>query len=126
MMSSKELSKLIGPTLSVMTLSEMINLSIWRDSIPALIYLNGILLFVAGISIVRVHNHWKKDWTMLITLVGWSSLIAGLYRIFFPRAPQADERTATYAGLIFLFTLGLFLTFKGYTSRSDARRGTQG
>ena len=56
MINSRQLAQIIGPTLIVMTLSEMINLSIWESSIPSVTFLNGVLLFVGGISIIRIHN----------------------------------------------------------------------
>ena len=61
MINSRQLAQIIGPTLSVMTLSEMINLSIWENNIPSVTFLNGVLLFVGGISIIRVHNFWVRN-----------------------------------------------------------------
>ncbi len=46
----------------------MINLSIWESNIPSVTFLNGVLLFVGGISVIRVHNFWVRNWTVLITL----------------------------------------------------------
>lgn len=114
MIHSRKLAQIIGPTLSVMTLAEMINLSIWETNIPSVTFLNGVLLFVAGISIVRVHNFWVRSWTILITLIGWLTLIVGLLRVFFPTAKQGGENFSTYLILIVLFVVGLFLTLKGY------------
>ena len=44
-MNSRELAKLVGPIIVVMTISEMINFQIWQVNIPSLTYLNGMLLF---------------------------------------------------------------------------------
>lgn len=41
-----------------LTISEALNLHIWRVNIVPVTYLNGLLLFVAGLSIVRAHNRW--------------------------------------------------------------------
>ena len=114
MINSRQLAQIIGPTLSVMTLSEMTNLSIWENNIPSVTFLNGVLLFVGGISIIRVHNFWVRNWTILITLIGWLTIILGLLRMFFPTAKQAGENFSTYLLLIFLFIFGLFLSLKGY------------
>ena len=54
-----------------------------------LIYLNGTLLFVAGLSIVRAHNQWKADWPVLVTLMGWFAIVGGLFRMFDPPPPYA-------------------------------------
>jgi hypothetical protein len=114
MINSKQLAQIIGPTLSVMTFSEMINLSIWETNIPTVIYLNGVLLFLGGIAISRVHNFWVRSWTIIITLVGWFSILIGLFRMFFPTATQAAKNFSTYVMLIILCVVGLFLTLKGY------------
>ena len=114
MITSRQLAQLIGPTLSVMTLSEMMNLPIWESNIPSVTFLNGVLLFLAGISIIRVHNFWVRSWKILITLIGWLTIILGLLRMFFPAAKQAGENFSTYLLLIALFIIGLFLSLKGY------------
>ena len=114
MINSRQLAQIIGPTLSVMTISEMINLSIWESNIPSITFLNGVLLFVGGISIIRVHNFWVRSWIILITLLGWLIIILGLLRMFFPTAQQAGENFSTYLLLTVLFVIGLFLVLKGY------------
>ena len=113
MINSRQLAQIIGPTLSVLTISEMINLSIWESNIPSVTFLNGVLLFVGGISIIRVHNFWVRSWTILITLIGWLTVILGLLRMFFPTAKQAGENFSTYLLLTVLFVIGLFLALKG-------------
>lgn len=115
-MESKELAKLIGPTLSVMSISEMINLDIWSNNIPAITYLNGIILFVTGLSIIRIHNIWTSDWRIVITLLGWGAVAGGAFRIFFPAAKQGGQNIFTYAIIAVLLLIGLFLSYKGYTA----------
>lgn len=114
MINSRQLAQIIGPTLSVMTLSEMINLPIWESNIPGVTFLNGVLLFVGGISIIRVHNFWVRSWIVSITLTGWLTLILGVLRMFFPTANQAGENYSIYLLLAVLFVTGLFVSFKGY------------
>jgi hypothetical protein len=117
-MKSKELAKLIGPTLTVMSSSEMINLHIWVTNIPAITYLNGIILFVLGLSIIRIHNFWALKWHVIITIAGWCGIAGGLFRVFFPEARQGGENILTYT-IITLFCLtGLFLSYKGYRANS--------
>ena len=120
MTDPKPLAQLIGPTLIVVTLSEALNLHIWRPNLAPLTYLNGSLLFVAGLAIVRVHNHWTRAWPVAVTLIGWGSMLGGLFRMFAPEAQQGGENIATYAVLAILFLTGVFLTFKGF-SRSARR-----
>ncbi len=116
MINSRQLAQIIGPTLCVMTLSEMINLSIWESNIPSVTFLNGALLFVAGISIIRVHNFWVRSWAVLITLIGWLTLLLGLLRMFVPTVKQTGEKFSPCLMLSALCVVGLFLTLKGYYS----------
>ena len=64
MTTSKTIAGLIGPTLVAIAAGMLLNIGsfpalaeqVSRD--PALIFVSGILLFVAGLAIVRVHNRW--------------------------------------------------------------------
>jgi hypothetical protein len=114
MTNSKQLARLIGPTLVAVTLSEALNLQIWAVNIAPVTYLNGFMLFVAGLAIILVHNHWTRDWPVVVTLVGWAAILGGLFRMFAPQAQQGGRNIATYAVIILLFAVGVFLSFKGY------------
>jgi hypothetical protein len=88
---------------------------------PGLIFLSGILLFVAGLSIVRVHNVWVGGWPVLVTVLGWVAILSGLARMLFPTqlaaiaATVAQKPGGIIAGAVILLVLGAFLSFKGYT-----------
>jgi len=114
MPNSKHLAGLIGPTIMALALSEATNLHIWANNIAPVTYLNGTLLFVAGLSIIRAHNCWTIGWPVLVTVVGWVAILAGLFRMFAPEAQQAGQNSFTYAALAVLFVLGTLLTFQGY------------
>jgi hypothetical protein len=118
MTNSKHLAGLIGPGIIILTTSEVMNYHIWATNIPPVTYLNGIILFIAGLSIVRVHNSWR-GWPVAVTLAGWFGIIGGLFRVFFPEAKQASETTITYAAIAVLFGFGVFLTFKAYTRNGN-------
>ncbi len=117
MTDSKQIAGLVGPTIMVLTLSEMLNLHIWATNIPPVTYLNGFVMFVAGLLIVRAHNYWVRGWPVLITLTGWILLIVfGLGRMFFPEAHQlTGDVSGAYALIAVFFAIGCFLTFKAYS-----------
>jgi hypothetical protein len=126
-MTSKRFAKLIGPTIVVLTMSEAVNLRTMLNN-PApivLVYLNGTLLFIAGLAIVRDHNRWKGGWPVLVTLVGWLLILGGLVRMFAPAFAQQEVQHAisVYMGLFIGFAVGVFLTFKAY-SRDDSKTAT--
>src|SRR5436190_20376502 len=72
MTTSKTIAGLIGPTLVAIAAGMLLNIGsfpelaeqVSRDS--ALIFVSGILLFVAGLAIVRAHNRWTKEWPVLV------------------------------------------------------------
>jgi hypothetical protein len=63
MTNSKHIGGLLGPTLMVMVASEfpLIQPHLYDKQIPPVVYLSGVLLFVAGLAIVRWHNLWQRD-----------------------------------------------------------------
>ncbi|BFU88882.1 MAG: hypothetical protein NTAFB01_00690 [Nitrospira sp.] len=104
----------------VISLSEWINLDIFAaaagPTYATHVYLNGTLLFVAGLAIVRAHNVWSRQWPVLITLVGWFAIIVGLARMFAPLSSQRAGQSAPvlYGSLIWLLGVGIILTYKSY------------
>ncbi len=112
MADSRHIAGLAGPTLMAITSSEALKLDIWARVSPTLVYLNGVLLFVAGLAIVRTHNVWIRRWPVLVTLLGWVALGGGLVRMFAPRAPQLAASSWTYAVILLLFLLGVVLTLQ--------------
>ncbi len=75
-------------------------------------------MFVAGLVIVRIHNKWARDWTVLVTLSGWFFLGLGLFRMFaasyYQRAAQSAGTATLMVAEILLLLLGLYITIKGY------------
>lgn len=46
--------------------------------------LSGFIALMLGFTLIALHNIWLKNWTILITLIGWLSLIKGVLIIVFP------------------------------------------
>lgn len=127
MTASKMIAGLIGPTLVAIAVALLLNLGsfpalaaqISHD--PALIFLSGILLFVAGLAMVRAHNIWAAAWPVLVTVLGWLAVVGGISRMFFPTrlaavAAEIGQRTGwIIAGAVVLLVLGAFLSFKAYS-----------
>jgi len=91
---------------------------LYDSQIPPVVYLSGVLMFVAGLAVVRVHNVWARNWTVLITLTGWFSLVLGLVRMF--AASQYRDAAAGTSSTVFmglegvLLVIALILTYQGY------------
>ncbi|NMA06320.1 MAG: hypothetical protein GX928_01200 [Ruminococcaceae bacterium] len=115
---SKSLAKIVGPTLIVMIFSEMKiwNPTLYDTQIVPLIYLNGVLLFVAGLAIVNKHNIWTFSWQTILTIVGYLGIVLGLFRMLFPQVQQGkfENNNSILVIEIILKLIGLFLTLKAY------------
>ena len=113
---------LLGPTLIALTVTEWLNLGVFIEAIgPSFgphVYLNGTLLFIAGLAIVRAHNRWVRAWPVLITGTGWFAMLAGLGRMAAPMSAQRAGQSAAivYGSLIVLLAVGMMLTVKAYGS----------
>jgi len=125
MPDSKRIGALVGPTIVAMIVSEfpLVQPHLYDAQIPPVVYLSGVLMFVAGLAIVRAHNHWVGDWTVLITLSGWFFLLLGLLRMFAAglyRQASANTSASLFMLLeIMLLITGLIITVKAY-SKSGA------
>jgi hypothetical protein len=120
MTNSSHIAKLVGPTLIALSITEWMNLDVFVGAMgPSFgphVYLNGTLLFVAGLAIVRAHNSWTRGWPVLITLVGWFAMLAGLGRMAAPLSAQEAGRhpSVLYGSLVVLLVIGIVLTLKAY------------
>ncbi len=118
--NSKRIAALVGPTIVAMVVSEfpLVQPHLYDAQIPPVVYLSGALMFVGGLAIVRAHNHWTRDWTVLVTLSGWFFLALGLFRMF--AAGQYQRSSANTSATVFiileglLLVIGVFMTFKAY------------
>lgn len=114
MTDSRQLARLIGPTMIALGLTEALNLEMFARQIAPVVYLDGTLLFVGGLALIDAHSRWTWHWSVLITITGWVLLAGGLYRMIAPDAPPAPQSELSYLMLGVLGIVGLFLTYKGY------------
>ena len=121
MPTSRWIARIVGPTLIAVGVTEAINIDSFAGNPAPVVYLNGTMLFVAGLTIVQAHNRWVREWPVLVTLTGWVLFIGGLYRMFAPAAPQMSNGIATYVLLAVLVVVGGVLTYKAYGA--DASKG---
>ena len=83
-----------------------------------LLWLTGLITFVMGVVIVALHNVWSADWRVLVTLLGWLTVIKGAVIMLFPSSMMLIYRRLrsnhllTYSG-IYALVLGGFLLLLG-------------
>ena len=65
-----------------------INIKKMMDSFEksqGLLLVAGFICIILGFLIVDNHNIWVKDWTVIVTIVGWATLAKGVLLIAFPK-----------------------------------------
>ena len=122
------IAKLLGPLFLVLGVGMFVSQSVYQGLIneflhsAALVYLSGLMSLLAGLAIVNTHNSWT-GWSVVITVIGWLMLIAGVIRLVLPRV-AIGLGTTVYSSsaamgvvAVISLVLGGFLTFKGYQQR---------
>jgi hypothetical protein len=116
--SSVVLAQLIGTSVTVISITEILNPQIWANNNAAGVYFNGCTLFVGGLAVVQNHNIWQFHWPTLITAVGWGAITLGLCRMIAPEKVLARARKTSRnrlrveaAGLL---PVGIWLIVKGF------------
>ncbi len=127
MRSHTFIARLAGPLLVIVGIGMLANLSVYQAMISeflhsaALVYLSGVLTLLGGLAIVNVHNSWRAEWQVIITILGWLMVIGGIIRIALPQLTVSlgtsmyGSLTAIIVVAIIGLVIGGFLTFKGYS-----------
>ena len=85
-----------------------------------LLWVTGFITFVTGTVIVALYNVWSADWRVLVTLLGWLTVIKGAVIMLFPSSMTLfyrrflSDHLLTYSG-IYALMLGGLLLFLGLT-----------
>ena len=111
---SRRIARVLGPTLVVLTFTEAPNLRLFAGNPAPVVYLDGTLLFIAGVAILQAYARWSLSLSALVTLSGWAFVLAGLYRMAFPAANQLAEGPGTWVVFGLLALVGGLLSIKGY------------
>jgi dipeptide/tripeptide permease len=72
----------------------------------------GYITLLMGLVTVILHNVWTPTWQIVITILGWSTLIKGIMKVGFPEQihQQAQRfKQKQLLSAIFLIILGAWL-----------------
>ena len=82
------------------------------------VILIAFMAIVIGLLNILFHNTWEPDWTVIITLMGWSVLLEGLLLLAFP---NLIAKWLEYIHIklvqvlyILMFLVGIFLLNMAY------------
>ena len=120
------IARLIGPLFAALGLGLLLNATFYAAAVgegvhsPVLIAIAGMATLAAGLAILNAHRAWTADWRVLVTVIGWIFIIAGLIRLILPTlaetlAPAVYSGPAALmvAGVVVLI-IGGILSFEGY------------
>lgn len=87
---------------------------------PALVAFAGSISLAIGLLLVVSHNHWSRDWTVVVTLLGWLALLQGIIRLFYPEGVVRWGKTLASTGAtgvagVIVFAIGGFLAYRGFS-----------
>lgn len=126
------LSRLIGLYCIFIALSMMTRRQATVETVtallqnPSMMLIVGIITLAAGLGMVLAHNIWSGGaLAVVVTLVGWITLIKSLFFLFVPPEMEAGLflRQLHYQQLFYFYgaislVLGAYLTYGGFTSSS--------
>lgn len=128
MQASIFIAQLLGPMFVVVGVALLFKPTMFRTMLPEFIkspvwlYFAGFCGLLAGLALVLTHNVWTADWRLIITLIGWFTLIRALISIFQPQwiveagtAIMQNRGIFTGAAVLNLL-IGMVLTYFGYTA----------
>jgi hypothetical protein len=82
------------------------------------VILTSFLAIIIGLLNILLHNLWESDWRLIITLIGWITLIIGLALFILPKQTVAwiDFINVKFVQVFYmlLFLIGLFLLNMAY------------
>jgi len=130
MQTSVYLARLLGPVLVLAGLAMILDPQGYVAAATGIVNSPALLLFAAflgvlgGTAIVLAHNVWAADWRVIITLLGWISIVDSASWILIPRQAAAlwtpvlqAENFGLIAGAITLL-LGAVLGYFGYFAKT--------
>jgi len=126
------LSRLIGLYCVLVALSMITRRQATVESVtallhdPSMMFILGVIMLAAGLALVLAHNIWSGGaLVVIVTLVGWLTLIKSLLFLFLPPEMAAGFflRQLHYQELFYLYgavslVLGIYLTYGGFKSTS--------
>ena len=123
METSQFIAQIIGLIYLALGIGLMLNPGYYKKVFETIIkdsstmFLSGFLALVLGMCVLRVHNIWISDWRVVITIVGWLSVLKGILLLVFPRYGEhfkdlfSSERHMQMLSFLMIGLGGLFVYF---------------
>ncbi len=126
METSYLLARIIGPYMLIAAIAIYANRSAYDRLIddiedqPLLLMVIGAFTLILGLLMLQFHNIWSLDWRVLVTLIGWITLIKGALAIISPQIfvkiakhYKSNDTVLNIQATIAVF-FGIFMSYMGY------------
>jgi hypothetical protein len=83
----------------------------------AFVISTGYITLIMGLVTVILHNIWVASWEVVITILGWSTLIKGIMKVGYPEQihKQAQRfKKKQMLSAVFIILLGAWLLWMSY------------
>lgn len=84
----------------------------------AFVISTGYITLLMGLVTVILHNLWVADWRVVITILGWSTMIKGIAKIGFPelihKQAQRFKKKQMFSAA-FMILLGAWLLWMSFS-----------
>lgn len=79
----------------------------------------GIMALLIGVPHIIGHNVWAYDWRVIVTLLGWASLIKGIVLLFVPNLGIKFSKSMVISkfydlALSIYLIIGVYLSYVGF------------
>ncbi len=126
METSQLLARVIGPYMLIAGLGLFISKDHYLElldelkSHPLLMMVMGAFTLLLGLLLLQFHNIWTMDWPVLVTLIGWITVIKGTIAMIAPQAMNnlaacfKDNQTILNVQAAIAILFGAFMSYMGY------------
>jgi hypothetical protein len=125
------LSRLLGLFFLICGLAMLLHKQVYTAALatvadsPLAMWWIAMMITLAGLAMVLAHNVWSKcPVVVIVTLLGWLTLIKGIAYLFLPARWLEGYFQAVlncgaclYSVTAFLLVLGAYLTYEGFKSK---------
>lgn len=82
-------------------------------------FFSGFFLVALGIVLVLTYNRWDTNLQIMISLVGWTTLLKGIIRLLFPKfvvdvVKELKKGSTVTVMLLVLLGLGMYFLWNGF------------
>ena len=83
-----------------------------------LCFLFGMVLFVLGMAMVLKHNVWGNFNEVVVSIIGWGSIVKGVMFLLFPQVGKSITKSVVNAVFpvagVLIGLLGIYLSYVAY------------